>query len=148
MNWLLKTFEELSNLELYNILQLRSAVFVVEQNCVYQDMDGDDVQCHHLFAQNELGHILAYCRIVPPGLHYEQASIGRVISNPKYRGTGAGIALMNQAIAQTKQLYPNTGIKIGAQQYLTKFYQAFGFVQSSDMYLEDNIPHIKMELNK
>jgi ElaA protein len=144
MSWILKQFEELTNIELYNILKLRSEIFVVEQNCVYLDIDGSDPDCYHFYKPNDEGIILAYCRIVPPGLHYTEASIGRVVSNTKHRGYGYGKELLEQSILCCNKLYANTSIKIGAQLYLKKFYESFGFVQVSEIYDEDGIDHIKM----
>jgi ElaA protein len=146
MNWQLKKFEELTNIELYAILRLRSEVFVVEQNCVYQDMDDIDKQSYHLFALNEELLITCYCRIIPPTIVYVEPSIGRVISNPKYRKTGIGKLLIEKAIVETTFLYPNATIEIGAQLYLKKFYESFGFLQQSEIYDEDGIEHIKMSL--
>jgi ElaA protein len=146
MIWHLKKFEELTPLELYNILKLRSKVFVVEQNCVYLDMDDSDQHCYHLYSYNSLNDIVAYTRLVPPGLHYLQASIGRVLSCPTVRKTGIGKTLMTTSIKYCKELFPNTAIKIGAQFYLKAFYKSFGFVQVSDIYDEDGIEHIKMLL--
>jgi ElaA protein len=145
MNWQLKKFEALSNTELYRILQLRSAVFVVEQNCIYLDMDGMDIGSHHLFLKDETDEsIIAYSRILPPGVHYKEPSIGRVVSNPEKRRTGMGKILMQEAIAACSLLYPGDAIQIGAQLYLKKFYEGLGFRQTSDIYLEDGISHIKM----
>ncbi len=144
MKWELKVFEALTLTELYAIMQLRSMVFVVEQNCPYLDLDNDDQKSFHYFSPAENGDIIAYCRIVPPNLHYTEPSIGRVITHPNYRKTGSGKILMQNAIEITKNNYPNCGIKIGAQLYLKQFYESFGFVQVSEIYLEDNIEHIKM----
>jgi ElaA protein len=144
MNWQLKTFEALSNRELYEILRLRNAVFVVEQNCVYSDTDGADLQCRHLFLQAENHEIWAYCRIVPPGVFYPECSIGRVLSNPQKRKKGLGKELMQNAIACCRQLYPGSGIQIGAQLYLKRFYEELGFQSIGGIYLEDEIEHIKM----
>ncbi len=141
--WSLKKFEELSNAELYDILRLRSEVFVVEQNCVFLDMDNLDQQCHHL--QGRINNqLLVSVRILPPGLAYGEVSIGRVVGSPSYRGKGAGKALMQKAIEATNLLYGNQPIKIGAQLYLKRFYEELGFEQCSDIYLEDEIEHIKM----
>jgi ElaA protein len=145
MNWTLKFFEALTVVELYELLKLRSAVFVVEQNCVFLDMDDKDQASLHLFAM-ENAIITAYCRIVPPHVIYLEASIGRVITNPDTRRYGLGKQLMQTAIKETRRLFPNTTIKIGAQLYLKKFYEAFGFQQSGAVYLEDGIEHIHMYL--
>lgn len=145
MNWVVKAFNALNNSELYSILQLRSEVFVVEQNCAYQDMDGTDQKSLHLFGV-ENGNILAYARLIPPGISYEVASIGRVVVSPSIRKKGAGKELMKQAILETKTQFKTENITISAQEYLKSFYNELGFKESGDGYLEDNIPHIKMKL--
>ena len=147
LNWILKKFDELTPVELYRIMQLRNEVFVVEQNCVYQDADDKDQQCWHLCGW-DAKKLVAYTRIIPPGISYTEASIGRVVTSPAYRKTGAGRKLMQESISRTLSQFTCTAIKIGAQVYLTKFYQSLGFVQSSEQYLEDGIPHIEMILHK
>ena len=147
LNWVLKSFEELKTPELYAILQLRSEVFVVEQNCVYQDIDGKDNKSFHLMAFDG-DYLTAYCRLVRPGISFTEASIGRGISSPKYRGKGIGIELIERAIKHTLSVYQTEKIKIGAQLYLHKFYSSFGFIQTSEVYLEDDIEHIDMLLEK
>ena len=147
IDWSLKKFHELSALEMYEILKLRSEVFVVEQNCVFLDMDDRDQMAHHLQGRIN-GQLAAVVRILPPGLAYEEPSIGRVVSSPLFRRKGVGIELMRKAIEETISLYGQVNIKIGAQLYLKKFYESFGFVQCSDTYLEDDIPHIKMIRNQ
>lgn len=142
--WKLKSFEALSNTELYNILSLRMEVFVVEQNCPYQDADGKDLKSFHLMGFDEKGNLIAYARIVPAGISFKEVSIGRVVSSPKVRGTGAGQALMQKSIEVIYQKYGTVPIHIGAQLYLKKFYESFGFTKISEEYLEDNIPHIEM----
>lgn len=145
--WSLKKFDELTALEMYEILKLRSEVFVVEQNCVFLDMDDRDQFAYHL--QGRINGVLAaVVRILPPGLAYNEPSIGRVVSSPLFRRQGVGIELMNNAIKETLVLYAPCAIKIGAQEYLKKFYESFGFVQCSETYLEDDIPHIKMLRNQ
>jgi ElaA protein len=147
LKWILKKFDELSATELYAIMQLRNEVFVVEQNCIYQDADGKDQQSMHLCGWDG-EKLAAYTRIIPPGISYTEASIGRVVTAPTYRKIGAGRKLMEESIAHTLDLFNCKTIKIGAQVYLTKFYQSLGFTQSSSGYLEDGIPHIEMTLNK
>ncbi|MEY2811041.1 MAG: hypothetical protein RLZZ390_519 [Bacteroidota bacterium] len=147
IDWSLKKFEDLSALELYEILRLRSEVFVVEQNCVFLDMDDKDQFCQHLQGRIN-GQLAAVVRILPPGLAYDEPSIGRVVSSPKFRRKGVGIELMKTAIEKTISLYGAVPIKIGAQLYLKKFYESFGFLQCSETYLEDDIPHIKMIRNQ
>lgn len=140
----IKSFNELSLTELYNVLQLRSEVFVVEQNCVYQDIDGKDEKAIHLIGtfNNE---IVAYVRIFKPGDYFEAASIGRVVVKQSYRDRKWGYDLMQEAIEVTKTVLNETYITISAQLYLKKFYENLGFVQTSEMYLEDDIPHIEMK---
>lgn len=143
IDWHLKKFDELTALELYTILRLRSEVFVVEQTCAYQDMDNKDLYCHHLLGWHG-DQLVAYTRLVPPGISYPQPSIGRVVTSPQARGTGAGRLLMNKSIDETEKLFGKQPIRIGAQLYLQQFYESLGFVQSSDEYDEDGIPHIEM----
>lgn len=147
LNWILKKFKELSSSELYKIMQLRNEVFVVEQNCVYQDADDKDQASLH-FCGWDGEKLVAYTRIIPPGVCYAEASIGRVVTSPAYRNTGAGRQLMKESIDRTLNQFNCTAIKIGAQVYLTKFYQSLGFMQSGPQYLEDGIPHIEMVLHK
>ena len=141
--WELKKFEELTVFELYQILRLRSEVFVVEQNCVFLDQDDRDQASFPL--QGKVGgKLIAYVRILPPGLAYEEPSIGRVVSSPAYRRKGAGIELMKTAIQATRSLWDKSPIMIGAQLYLKEFYENLGFKKCSEIYLEDEIDHIKM----
>ena len=140
----IKPFKTLSLIELYQILQLRSEVFVVEQNCVYQDIDGKDEKALHVLGMHE-GVLVAYARLFQPGDYFEQASIGRVIVNPAYRDKKWGHDLMTAAIQSIAEHYGETNITISAQLYLKRFYESHGFVQTSDMYLEDDIPHIEMK---
>ncbi|MDB5196533.1 MAG: family N-acetyltransferase [Flaviaesturariibacter sp.] len=143
IEWLFKRFEELTPYEVYAILQLRNEVFVVEQNCVFQDADDKDQGSFHLMGM-QADKLIAYTRIVPPGLIYEQASIGRVITSPAVRKSGTGKLLMEQSVIELYNVFGKSPIKIGAQLYLRNFYQSFGFVQISEPYLEDGIPHIYM----
>lgn len=143
IQWMLKRFDELTPYQLYAILQLRNEVFVVEQACVYQDADDKDQKCYHLMGFDD-NKLVAYTRIVPSGLIYEQASIGRVVTAPSARRNGAGKALMQQSIDSVHNLFGKKAIKIGAQLYLKAFYESFGFKQISDVYLEDGIEHINM----
>ncbi len=143
IEWRLKKFEALTPHELYAALQLRSAVFVVEQNCVFLDADDKDQDCFHLLGFYE-AKLAAYSRIVPPGVIYSQASIGRVITSAAVRRTGAGRRLMQQSIQTVYDLFGVVPIKIGAQLYLKAFYESFGFLQMGNMYLEDGIEHIYM----
>ena len=143
MIWTLKPFDELTAGELYNILQLRNEVFIVEQTCPYQDMDNKDLYAFHLMGMKE-NKLLAYSRLLAPGISYSESSIGRVVSSPAARKTGMGKRLMEESIFQIKNLFQTDTIRIGAQLYLKNFYESFGFIQEGDTYLEDNIPHIIM----
>lgn len=143
IRWQLKKFDELTPHELYAILQLRNEVFVVEQNCVFQDADNKDQLSYHLMGWSE-EKLIAYSRIIPAGVAYEYVSIGRVVTSPEKRRNGTGKILMNEALNATINLFGNVSIKLGAQLYLKNFYESFGFVQSSDIYIEDGIPHIEM----
>ena len=143
LQWKLKKFDDLAPAELYVIMQLRNEVFVVEQNCVYQDADNKDLFSHHYMGWLN-DKLAAYTRILPPGLAYIEPSIGRVVTSPAARGGGIGRMLMEKSIEQITNLYGNTPIKIGAQLYLLKFYSSLGFLQTSDIYLEDNIKHVEM----
>ena len=144
IHWKTKPFEALSVNELYDILRLRSEIFVVEQNCVYLDLDGKDKLALHLFGEFE-GKIVAYSRLFKPGITFENASIGRVVVDKNYRDRKWGHELMRKAIAEIQLHFGESKITIGAQLYLKKFYESHGFVQTSEMYLEDDIPHIEME---
>ena len=143
--WQLKKFEELSPFELYAILQLRNEVFVVEQNCVFQDADDKDQPSHHLAGWMD-NRLAAYTRLVPPGVAYALPSIGRVVTSPASRREGIGQELMRRSITAIHELYGDISVKIGAQLYLKKFYESFGFQQTSAVYLEDGIEHIEMIL--
>ncbi len=143
MNWLFKKFDELTPFELYAILQLRNEVFVVEQNCVYQDADNKDPLSYHLMAW-ENNKLFAYTRIIPPGIAYAEASIGRVVTSPAIRKTGIGRELMQVSLEKITDLFGNSPVRIGAQQYLEKFYSSLGFQSTGKHYLEDGIPHVEM----
>ena len=141
----LKPFSELTPAELYSIIRLRNEVFVVEQVCVFQDADNKDQDSLHLMLWQ--GPVLtAYCRLLPPGLAYPEMSIGRVVSLPAARRTGAGRNLINEAIKVCRNQFGESPIRIGAQCYLIKFYASFGFKEEGDVYLEDGIEHVEMVL--
>lgn len=139
----IKPFNELSVPQLYQTLQLRSEVFVVEQNCVYQDIDGKDGKALHVLGIYE-GEVVAYSRLFAPGYYFDNASIGRVVISPKFRDRKWGHELIKNAIEGIILRYGAVVITISAQLYLKKFYETHGFVQDGDEYLEDGIPHIKM----
>jgi ElaA protein len=144
LEWKIKRFEALSTRELYDLLQLRAEVFIVEQNCVYQDIDGKDEKALHLIGQDN-GKTVAYARLFKPRDYFEEASIGRVVVNEKSRSKKLGHILMREAIQIIETHFEETKITISAQLYLKRFYESHGFIQTSEMYLEDDIPHIQMK---
>ncbi|MER1984992.1 MAG: GNAT family N-acetyltransferase [Solibacillus sp.] len=145
MKYTLKTFKQLTNIELYNILKERTAVFVVEQNCPYPEVDGKDPKSYHLFKE-ENGEVIAYLRILPAGVSYKELSIGRVLVKKEYRGQKLAVELMTTALQFIHNELKETTVKIQAQDYLRNFYQSFGFEAISETYLDDNIPHVDMLL--
>jgi ElaA protein len=143
INWILKKFDELTLDELYAILQLRSEVFVVEQNCVYHDPDGKDNQAWHLMGIDK-NQLLAYARILPPGISYVDPSIGRVVTAPRVRKTGLGKELILRSIDTCEKNFDKLSITLAAQLYLKDFYASLGFKISGEVYKEDGIDHIQM----
>jgi ElaA protein len=140
----IKHFNDLTTLELYNLLQLRVAVFVVEQNCPYQDLDGKDLQSYHVLCY-ENDTLIAVTRLVPPGISYEAyASIGRVVTHPDFRRKGVSRKIMERSIEHCEKLFPGYNIKISAQSYLIPFYESLQFDKHGEEYLEDNLPHQAM----
>lgn len=147
LRYSIKHFNDLTVFELYKIMKLRQEVFVVEQNCPYLDADGKDLHGYHVMGSDDNQNLHCYTRLLPEGISYQGfVSIGRVINSAEVRGKGYGKELMAISISKIKELYPSYSIKIGAQTYLKKFYESFGFVDIDMAYLEDNIPHIKMVL--
>ena len=144
VTWKIKAFNELSIHELYEIFRLRLEVFCVEQNAAYQDADGKDLTAYHICGYNEQKELIAYARILPPGVAFNEVSIGRVVSSPKARGTGAGRALFTNALQFAIQKFGNVPVRISAQSYLIKFYSGFGFKTVGEEYLEDSLPHTEM----
>ncbi|MCG9965399.1 MAG: GNAT family N-acetyltransferase [Shewanella sp.] len=146
MQWQNLSFNQLNANTLYDILKLRVDVFVVEQACAYPELDDKDrhPETLHLMGLSPQGELLAYARVLPPGLSYPEASIGRVVISPAGRGQGLATPLMQNAIDAALSTWPAAGIQIGAQDYLKSFYQKLGFSACSEMYLEDGIPHIDM----
>ena len=144
VTWEIKPFKALSTTELYSLLQLRAEVFIVEQNCVYQDIDGKDTKALHLLGKYD-DKIVSYARLFKSGDYFENASIGRVVIGAGYRDKKWGHELMQQAIKGIETHFNENKITISAQLYLQKFYESHGFVQTSEMYLEDDIPHIQMK---
>ncbi|MYN69699.1 GNAT family N-acetyltransferase [Streptococcus suis] len=147
MQWEIKAFDQLSLQELYAILTLRTNVFVVEQACPYPEVDGKDPNCLHLLGTDE-GELVAYLRILPAGLSYDEVSIGRVVIKSSHRGKGLGRSMMEQAIRYITNEWKESQIKIGAQAHLEKFYSSLGFEPVSEVYLEDDIPHLDMFYTK
>lgn len=145
MKTFIKNFQDLSNTEIYQILRLRSEVFVVEQECIYQDIDNKDKKAVHIFLK-EKNEIIAYSRVFKEKEYFENPSIGRVVVANKRRMYGVGKKIMNISIDYIKQNIKAKSIEISAQKYLKKFYSNLGFVQEGDEYLEDNIPHLRMFL--
>ncbi len=146
MNWVLKKFDALTPSELYAIIQLRNEVFVVEQHCVYQDADNKDRWAYHYMGWKD-NKLVAYTRLLPPGLSYNEPSIGRVVTSPAARKSGFGRELMKNSIDTIYSLFGKQPIRIGAQLYLKNFYASLGFQQTGDIYLEDGIEHIEMILS-
>ncbi len=147
MRFKIKKFKELSLLELYAIMQLRQEIFVVEQNCPYVDADGKDAQCLHMMGYVKK-QLVAYARIVPPGVSYKTPSIGRVVVHKDHRGKKYAYALMDVCVIDALKRYKTDTITISAQLYLKKFYTQAGFNAVGEVYPEDNIPHIKMVYRK
>lgn len=143
LRWTWARFHELSVDDLYDALQLRCRVFVLEQG-PYLDPDGVDRRAWHLLARDDAGVLQGYLRVVDPGVKYEEPSIGRVVLAREQRGTGAGHALVAEGVARCTQVWPERGIRISAQAHLQRFYGGLGFVAEGEPYAEDNIPHIEM----
>lgn len=145
--WHCKSFEELQGAELYRILAARSEVFVLEQQCLYQDMDFDDQKALHIWAESN-NAIAAYCRVFAPGLKYPEASIGRVLTTKDFRGIGLGKQLITNSLEAINKNFKTDNICISAQDYLLQFYAEFGFEPTGKSYLEDGIPHSEMKKGK
>jgi len=147
IDWQFSRFAELSPFDLYDVLAQRQNVFILEQTCLYPDIDGLDLDAHHLLGWRTVDGkrvLAAYLRVLAPGAKYHEMSLGRVVTTSAARGSGAGRALLEQGIAHAEALYPGHRIRIGAQQYLERFYQGFGFQTVSAPYDEDGIMHIDM----
>lgn len=142
--WRCEHFGALTARELYAIVVARTAVFVVEQRCPYQDPDGLDPECHHLWTADAHGVVGAYLRIVPPGVAFAEPSLGRILTTSAVRGIGRGAALVAEGIRRVEELYGPMPIRIGAQRYLLRFYERFGFASTGPEYDEDGIPHRQM----
>nr|WP_295077872.1 GNAT family N-acetyltransferase [uncultured Roseateles sp.] len=149
LTWHCDPLTALSAAQLYQILALRARVFVLEQQCVYLDPDGLDLEALHLRGLNEAGELQAYARLLPPGLkgpEQTEPAIGRVLTAPEARGQGQGQQLMSQAVAEGRRLWPGLAQVLSAQAHLQRFYAGFGFVPISEVYDDDGIPHIDMRL--
>ncbi|MDR2207088.1 MAG: GNAT family N-acetyltransferase [Flavobacteriaceae bacterium] len=144
MNWKVKNFDELHVDELYEIIKARIDVFVVEQNEPYHDLDDDDQTAIHLWAEDEKGNVLAYCRIFDCGIKYDETCIGRVLTTQQARGKNIGRQLMKYALEIIENRFRTSAVRISAQDYLLKFYKEFGFEDTGKKYLEDHIPHTEM----
>jgi len=147
IDWHFSRFADLTPFDLYDVLAARQNVFILEQTCLYPDIDGYDLEAHHLLGWRDVDgkrQLAAYLRVLAPGAKYDEMSIGRVITTPAARGSGAGRALLDQGIAHAEALHPGHPIRIGAQQYLERFYASFGFQTVSAPYDEDGIMHIDM----
>ena len=143
IDWHWKKFEELSTEELYEFMVVRQRVFVVEQSCHYLDADGKDAQAFHLMGYLD-GNLVAYARILRPGVSYDEVSIGRVLTTAEVRGKGIGIDLMNRALRQIESEFGKVPVRLSAQTYLLKFYEDLGFRSTGKEYFEDEIPHTEM----
>ena len=146
LKWQWCRLGELSAEQVYAVLAARVAIFVVEQNCAYQDLDGLDTDAEHLIAWSG-AEVAGYLRVLGPGSRFDDPSIGRIITTKPFRGSGLGRDLVAQGIERTRLRYPGQAVRISAQQYLEKFYRDFGFVTVSQPYLEDGIPHVEMLLS-
>ena len=142
--WQIKHFKELSVDELYEIINLRITVFVIEQKALYQDTDGKDLKSFHLMGRDEQGELIAYSRIIPAGIAFKEVSIGRVSTSHRARGAGAGKELMKNSLEFIEKKFGEIPIRIGAQCYLKNFYSSFGFEIASEEYIEDDISHVEM----
>lgn len=148
LSWRCQPFQQLALADLHAVLKLRQDVFVIEQQCLYADIDGLDPQCLHLLGITNNGQLAAYARVVPAGLKFEEPAIGRVIVAPAWRGHALGGTLMREAIAATQRACPGAPIRISAQAHLQRFYGGLGFVTASDEYDEDGIAHVDMLLSR
>ena len=143
IEWQWCRLDDLSAQQLYAVFATRAEIFVIEQNCIYLDLDGRDVGAMHLIAWAGT-EVAAYARILDPGTAFAEPSIGRVLPAKAFRGSGRGRELFAKSVAHAAALYPGQNIRIGAQSHLERFYASFGFVKASEEYIEDGIPHIEM----
>jgi len=148
MKWFVKQMEEMDIRTLYDIIALRINVFIIEQKCFYEELDYKDFKSIHVYAKDDTDRIVAYLRVLEPGVSFEEVSLGRVIVHPDARKDGIGRELMLRGFEVARNHYGDAPIRISAQAYLQKFYESLGFVCTSDIYLEDDIPHLEMILSK
>ena len=142
-----KSFQELSLEEFHDIIALRIQIFIIEQNCPYQEVDGKDKLAHHLFFKNEMDEIIAVTRILPQGISYKEVAIGRVVVHEDYRGTGLGNQLMADSMNFVRDKYGEVPVRLSAQKHLENYYGNHGFKSTGKEYLEDGIPHVEMLYN-
>jgi ElaA protein len=147
IDWQIKHYGDLSLNEFHDIIALRMKVFVVEQDCPYQDLDGKDKKCYHLIARNGMGDVIATARILPPGLAYDECAIGRVVIDEEARGQGLGHDLMDECMKYAIVEFGNSPILISAQKHLENYYGKHKFVSTGKEYLEDGIPHVEMKFD-
>ncbi|MDX2361190.1 MAG: GNAT family N-acetyltransferase [Crocinitomicaceae bacterium] len=148
MDWQIKPYIDLTLNEFHDIIALRMKIFVVEQDCPYQDLDGKDKKSYHLIGRNGMGDIVATARIMPPGLGYDDAAIGRVVVDEELRGKGLGHGIMKECIKYALVEFGKAPIMISAQKHLEKYYGQHDFVSTGNEYLEDGIPHVEMRLDQ
>jgi ElaA protein len=149
LNWEVKTFHQLAGSQLFDVLQLRVNVFVVEQQCAYPELDEKDryAETRHLIGCHERGQLIAYARILPPGLSFPEVGIGRLVVKKEARRQGFGHELLRTALENIHYVWPGRAVRLAAQEYLQGFYEHHGFARMSNRYLEDGIPHIDMVKN-
>jgi ElaA protein len=143
LDWQWSALNDLSARQLYAIFAARVAVFVVEQNCAYQELDGLDLDAEHLVVWSG-NDVAAYLRLLGPGTRFAEPSLGRIITTQAFRGSGLGRELLARGVERARLRYPGQAVRISAQRYLEEFYRSFGFETVSEMYLEDGIPHVEM----
>ena len=146
LQWETKTFHQLSTDQLFDFLKLRMDVFVVEQQCAYRELDDHDrhEETRHLSGHNESSQLIAYARLLPPGLRFPEVNLGRFVVKAELRKKGIGHQLLQTALKEISGYWPKISIRISAQDYLQTFYEQYGFIRISDVYLEDGIPHVEM----
>jgi len=146
IQWDIKTFQELELEELFDLLKLRVDVFVVEQKCAYPELDDHDrhLETRHLLGHDEVGQMIAYARLLSPGRRFPEVNLGRFVVKAELRKKGIGHQLLQKALQESSRCWPKTPMRISAQDYLQTFYEQYGFIRISDVYLEDGIPHVEM----